>query len=102
MRSLLLAASLLAAQASAQPSCGCAPFDRRDYALFSHRKIADDLVRREGVYLASLLDALASCPDRKLKTEWLRRVATDTADTAAFANRIALAFEQGDSCVHTP
>jgi len=113
---LIALVSLLASQAAAvpQPTCGCAPFHAdsaappalstpdaraiRDFTLFSHRKLADDLVRQDGAYLDTLLAALNSCPDRAAKLHWLRRVAADTADTAAFAGRIVRAHEQGMLC----
>lgn len=119
MRFVLLALSLVATQAtaSAPPPCGCAPFDRagvapvsapatdtpqaralRDFVLYSHRKIADDLVRREGAYLETLLSALAACPDKPIKLDWLRRTAADTVETPEFADRIARAYAQGASC----
>lgn len=109
-------ASVLAAQALAapQPSCGCAPFHAdsatppalstpdartiRDFALFSHRKIADELVRQDGAYLDTLLSALDSCADRGAKLAWLRQVAAENADTTVFAARIVRAHEQGKLC----
>lgn len=113
---LIALVSLLATQAAAlpQPTCGCAPFHAdsaappalstpdaraiRDFSLFSHRKLADDLVRQDGVYLDTLLAALDSCADRGAKLSWLRRVAADSADTSAFAGRIVRAYEQGNLC----
>jgi len=111
--------SLLAshAAASSQPPCGCeqylsvsavegpplatvSPQARaiRDFALFSQRKIADDLVRQEGVYLETLLASLTVCNDNALKTAWLRRLAADIADTDMFANRVAHSYERGSTC----
>ena len=109
---LLALVSLLASTAA--PACGCAPFQRsdlpaatelaaealaiRDFALFSHRKLADDLVRQDGPYLNTLLAELRHCPDRAAKLAWLRRQAGASADTAAFAISIAQAHQQGASC----
>jgi len=117
MRPLLLAMlSMLATQAAAvAPPCGCEQALTasagaaqavvsaqarvvRDYVLFSHRKIADDLVRQEGVYLETLLALLTYCGDNAAKTAWLRRLAADTADTDVFADRIARSYEYGNTC----
>ncbi len=111
MRALLLACILVLtapARAAAQPPCGCAQYHAasgpvapaaasltphalaiRDFILYSHRKITDDLVRQEGVYLDTLLAALSVCPDNAVKTGWLRRAVADTADISALAERVA-------------
>ncbi|MFL6659428.1 MAG: hypothetical protein ACJ8GW_15225 [Massilia sp.] len=110
MRSLLLALMLMPAMEAAagpQPPCGCAQYQSgqtpsvlpapaspqaraiRDFILFSHRKIADDLVRHEGVYLDTLLAALTVCPDTIIKTAWLRESLATIADTQVLADRVA-------------
>ena len=61
----------------------------RDFALFSHRRIADDLVRGNGVYLDTLLSQLAACGDRAGAIAWLRQLALDSPDTDQFADHIA-------------
>ena len=72
----------------------------RNFVLFSHRKLADELVLGEGVYLDSLLAALTGCPEHAQKTSWLRQVALSTPDTDAFADRIARSFEYGSSAAN--
>ncbi len=89
---------LTIAQAAQSAPCGCPTADipvqadaqrkLRDFALFNHRRIVDDLVRREGIYLDSLLAALPQCADRDAQVGWLRQLAADTPDTAAFAQRL--------------
>lgn len=97
-----IATLLLATAQAVQPApCGCPPADAppqaeaqrtlRDFALFNHRRIVDDLSRQEGLYLDTLLAALPHCPvpNRQAQVSWLRQVAAETPDTAAFAQRIA-------------
>ena len=61
----------------------------RDFALFSHRRIADDLVRGEGVYLDTVLAQLSACGNRAGDIAWLRQLASDTSDTNQIAEHIA-------------
>ncbi len=82
--SLLLAGALLPSAQAAEPDLAL-----RDFVLFSHRKITDDLVQGKGVYLDTLLTRLAACGARKATLDWLRQLAIDTADTSEFADRIA-------------
>ncbi len=109
--------SLLAVQAAsvAPPACGCAQYATgayatappvasaqaraiRDFALYTHRKIADELVRGQGPYLDNLLPLLAGCAERERKIAWLRQLALSAADTDAFADRIARTHEAAQAC----
>lgn len=90
---------LTIAQAAHSAPCGCpapetpvqadAQRRLRDFALFNHRRIVDDLVRREGIYLDTLLESLPHCTDRSTQIDWLRQLAADTPDTASFAQRLS-------------
>jgi hypothetical protein len=98
-------------------ACGCSLFDThiasdfpqpeifssdaktiRDFALFSHRKIAEDTIQNKGLYLETILDYFQTCDDRSRKMKWLRQELVDTADTVVFANRIASLYETGKQC----
>lgn len=70
----------------------------RDFSLFSHRKLADELVLGEGVYLDSLLALLPGCDTRAARIARLRQVALETVETDAFAERLARSYVPGITC----
>lgn len=97
--------SLLLSQAAASGAAGAAPpplsppaLAIRNFVLFSHRKLADELVLGEGVYLDSLLARLPGCDARAARIAWLRQVALDTVETDAFADRLARTVVPGAAC----
>ena len=114
----LAALALIGLQAAAPaPPCACAQFalgagyavpDQavlsdearalRDFALFSHRRIGADLIRRQGPYLQTLAAHYPHCADEALKLAWLRQVLASTSDTRVFAERLAQQYETGRRC----
>jgi hypothetical protein len=70
----------------------------RNFVLYSHRRIVDDLALRQGVYLDTVLDAFPSCPDRQQKMSWLRQLVVDAPDTGDFAERIVLQLQRVSAC----
>jgi hypothetical protein len=67
----------------------------RDFALYSHRRIAEDLIQGRGPYLETLLAYFPQCEDRATKLAWLRQLLASTSDTRIFAERIANQYETG-------
>jgi hypothetical protein len=98
------------------PPCACAQFSPaiqaipnevvlskrarviRDFALYSHRRIVEDLIQQRGLYLETVLSYLPQCEERAAKLAWLRQVLLSTNDTLIFAERIAYQYEIGQSC----
>lgn len=109
---------LIGAQALAPAApCGCAQFAGadpyagneaaivsdsgraiRDFALYAHRRIAEDLIRQRGLYLDTLIDAFPYCQQRATKLAWFRQLLASTSDTRIFAERIAQQHESSRSC----
>lgn len=95
--------SLLLSQGAASGAAVAPPLSPpalavRNFVLFSHRKLADELVLGEGVYLDSLLARLPGCDTRAARIAWLRQVALDTVETDAFADRLARTVVPGAEC----
>jgi hypothetical protein len=93
---LLLQGAESGAAAMAPPSAQALAI--RNFSLFSHRKLADELVLGEGVYLDTLLTLLPGCDARATKISWLRQVARETVDTDAFADQLARSYVPGSTC----
>ena len=70
----------------------------RDFALYAHRRIAEDLIRQRGLYLDTLIDAFPYCQQRATKLAWFRQLLASTSDTRIFAERIAQQHESSRSC----
>lgn len=101
------------------PQCGCTQFAPntpsivskgaalsagartiRDFALYSHRRIAEDLIQKRGPYLDTLIAYFPNCQDREAKLTWLRQLLASTSDTRVFAERIANQYEISRVCGH--
>lgn len=74
----------------------------RNFSLFSHRKLADELVLGDGVYLDSLLALLPGCDTRAAQVARLRQVALETVETDAFADRLARSTVARPACASPP
>ncbi|MDM5179263.1 hypothetical protein PO883_18890 [Massilia sp. DJPM01] len=116
--STLAALALTGLQTGASaPSCGCAQFAAdagpaasspallsadarvlRDFALFSHRRIGADLIRKQGPYLQTLAAYFPHCADGALKLAWLRQTLASASDTRLFAERLAQQYDSGRTC----
>ncbi|MDQ1832695.1 hypothetical protein [Massilia scottii] len=114
----LAALALIGLQAGASaPACGCAQFVfhagpaassqavlsadariLRDFALFSHRRIGADLIRKQGPYLQTLATYFPHCADDALKLAWLRQTLASASDTRLFAERLAQQYDSGRTC----
>lgn len=70
----------------------------REFALYSYRSIANDLVDGRGPYLEALSAPFAeACPDESARLSWLRRMIVAAPSSAGFARRmgVALALVRG-------
>ncbi|MFB9245935.1 hypothetical protein IV454_12095 [Massilia antarctica] len=114
----LAALALTGMQAGASaPACGCGQFALdaipaassqavlsaearvlRDFALFFHRRIGADLIRKQGPYLQTVAAYFPHCANDTVKLAWLRQTLASAGDTRLFAERLAQQYDAGRTC----
>lgn len=114
---LLLALNVVSSRAEPVADCDCLPRRAaiddapaasalgseqrplRDYALFSYRNIANDVVLGKGPYLQTLRELFApACASPQHFNDWLRQTLLDASGTTDFARRIATAHVLAGRC----